>query len=232
MLDLGSTDFHIPILGLPRNEFKGFTTRLFEEWEVHLADKFALPDYSLLLTVEEGSIKGRGKIVAVLAAVYFGIGEYGDFISGVQQIRSQVAEAGNFLADQAHKQLRPRAPKPKVRKHGGSLAQLQRIFVRVQRQELSVDEAMIEAEALFGEELLTEPDFAKSLRKSLAEAPRYPKQLPLPLDDLSIDPTPVEKEGRRPPRAPRPIDPPPLHLRVEIWRESKKGKRKIRVTEI
>src|SRR5688572_19394007 len=138
MLDLGSTDFHIAVPGLHREDFERFTTSLFDDWEAHVASALALPDYSLLLQVEEGSIKGMGKVAAVLGALYIGIGEYGDFISGLQQIRSQVAEVGDFLADRASAQFESVAPKSKVRRHGGTLAQLQRLFAKVQRQEMSV----------------------------------------------------------------------------------------------
>lgn len=232
MLDLGSTEFHISTAGLPKTEFESYTTRLFDKWEADVAGTIRLPDYSLLLTVEEGSIKGKGKVAAALAALYFGIGEYGDFISGLQQIRSQVAEAGDVLAKRAHEQLGFRVPKPKVRKQGGALSQLQRIFAKVQRQELSVEDAMSEAEAILGEEMSLEPDFAESLRRSLVQAPLSPKQLGRTFEAMAIEPLATEQKEGRSPRSPRPVYPPPLHLRAEVWRDSKNGNRKVRVTEL
>ena len=87
MFDLGSTDFYIAVPSMPRREFEKYSTSLFDEWDEYAARILALPDYSLVLEVEEGSIKGSGKIAVVLGALYIGIGNYGSFMSGLQTIR-------------------------------------------------------------------------------------------------------------------------------------------------
>lgn len=101
MLDLGTTDFYIAVPSMPRQEFEKYSTRLFDEWGEYVEKTLTLQDYSLALEVEEGSVKGVGRIAALLGVVYFGIGNYGSFISGVQIIREQISTAGDFLAKRA-----------------------------------------------------------------------------------------------------------------------------------
>jgi len=72
---------------LPPQDFESYSTNLFDEWEKSVERTLILPDYSISLEVEEGSIKGGGKIAVALSAPYFGIGNYGSFISGLETIR-------------------------------------------------------------------------------------------------------------------------------------------------
>jgi hypothetical protein len=58
MIDLGTTDFFIGVPSMSRGKFKEYSTRLFDEWEDHVSRTLELPDYSLALEVEEGSVKG------------------------------------------------------------------------------------------------------------------------------------------------------------------------------
>ena len=131
MIDLGSTDFYIRVPSMPRNEFEAYSSGLFDIWDTHVGRELSLEDYSLSLEVEEGSIKVKGKILAGLAALYFGIGAYGSFIQGIQIIRGQVVSVGEYLAEKAHNTLGPNQPAPTVKKRSGALGQLQRLFVKV-----------------------------------------------------------------------------------------------------
>jgi hypothetical protein len=97
MIDIWKTDFVIRVPSLKRNEFKQYSSTLFDTWDGYIADSLKLTDYSISLSVEEGSIKGIGRIAAPLVVLYFGIGEYGDFISGLQTIRGQACYLGNKL---------------------------------------------------------------------------------------------------------------------------------------
>lgn len=234
MFDLGSTDFYIAVPSMPPREFEKYSTHLFDEWDEYVGKALALPDYSLFLEVEEGSVKGIGKIAVVLGAFYIGIGNYGSFISGVQTIREQISNMGDFLAERAALPFEPTGIKPKVRKHGGSLARLQRLFVKVQRGEMTADQAMREAEDLFGDDAATAPEFMRKLAESLEQAPRFHQQILLPLDALGMeDLLPISERGRLPHTSPKkPYLPPPPHFRVEVWRESKKGPRRIRVVKL
>lgn len=234
MFDLGSTDFYIAVPSMPRSEFEKYSTRLFDEWDEYAASTLALPDYSLVLEVEEGSIKGSGKIAVVLGALYIGIGNYGSFISGLQTIGDQVSTAGDFLAEKAGTPFEATGVKPKIRKHSGSVGRLHRLFLKVQRGELTAEQAMSEAEAFLGDDAVNAPEFMRKLEKSLYEAPRFHQQQLLPLDELDMQvPSALREKGRLPQPAPKttPLAPGP-HFRVEVWRETKKGKRKIRIIQL
>lgn len=234
MIDLGTTDFFIGVPSMPRPEFEKYSTRLFDEWEEHVGRTLALPDYSLALEVEEGSVKGAGNIAVVLGALYLGIGNYGDFFQGLQTIRGQISSAGDFLAERAAIPFKSNGRETKVRKRGGSLAHLHRLFVKVQRREMTAEQAMREAETLLGDEATTAPEFMHNLQESLEQTPLLPQQLPLLLDPLEQEAVvPGGGKERRPrPPHPMPTMPPSQQLRVEVWRESKKGQRRIRVIEL
>ena len=233
MIDLGATDFFIDVPSMPRHEFEKYSTQLFDEWVAHVDRILELPDYSLSLEIEEGSVKGAGKIAILLSALYFGIGNYGDFISGLQTIREQVNSVGDFLAEQASNPFGSKGRETKIRKRGGALGQIQRLFNKVQLREITVEEAMREAELIIGEEAKDNPEFMRELNNSLKETPRFPEQLPL-LDTTEQDAELHLGEKQKRSRSPRqmPIAPPSNQFRVEIWRDSKKGQRKVRVVQL
>lgn len=218
---------------MPREEFEKYSTQLFDEWVAHVDGILELPDYSLSLQIEEGSVKGAGKIAVVLGALYIGIGNYGSFVSGLQTIRSQVSSVGDFLAERATQPFGPHGQEAKVKKRGGTLAHLQRLFNKVQRREMTAEEAIREAELLLGEDADANPEFMHQLENSLRETRLFPEQLPL-LDTTEIDSELLPDEKPRRARLPRqlPTVPPPQQFRVEVWRDSKNGRRKVRVVQL
>jgi hypothetical protein len=233
MIDIGITDFYFAVPNLSKRQLERYSLQLFDRWELSVEDNLLIPDYSLSLEVEEGSIKGRGRIAVVLGALYFGIGNYGSFISGLQIIRDQVVTVSDFLAETAEQQLGHNLGAAKVRKRSGTLGSLQRLFVRVQRGEITPEQAIKEAETLIGEDAQDFPEFMSSLAQSLAQAPRFHEQVPLPLEGTEDIPAAGQPEKERPPR--RPSAPPwpiPMHLRVEVWRESKKQKKNFRTVNV
>lgn len=234
MIDLGAIDFFIGIPSLPRRRFKSYSTRLFDEWEEHVSRTLKLTDYSLSLEVEEGAVKGVGKIAAVLGTLYAGIASYGSFVQGIQIVRSQVSSVSDYLAEQASSPFKARGYETTVRKHGGSLAHLQRLFAKVQRRELTAEQAMLEAETLFGDEVATAPQFMYDLQESLEQTPLVHEQLPLLPDTAEQDSEfPAEEKKRKSrPSSQIPTAPPTQHLRVEVWRDSKNGKRRVRVIQL
>ena len=229
MLDLGSTAFIIDTPGLPRRRLERYSTQLFDKWDSYISRVISIPDYSVALEVEEGSIKGKGKIALTLGALYFGIGNYGSFIAGVQTIRDQVVAVSNFLADQANSRFDADMT---VKRKGGIAAQLHRLFTRVQSGQLSVDEAMIEAERLIGENSTDSPDFMIALRDAFRNAPKHHRQteLGLELPDVA-EPLPENDESEPKSHLPRPPLPPFPHLRIEVWRESRREERKVRISD-
>ena len=228
MLDLGSTAFYIDTPGLPRRRLERYSTQLFDKWDLYISRVVSIPDYSIALEVEEGSIKGKGKIAVAIGALYFGIGNYGSFISGLQTIRDQVVSASNFLADQANSRFDADMT---VKKKGGIAAQLHKLFTKVQSGQLSVEEAMIEAEKLIGENAKDSPEFMAALRDSLQTAPKHHLQTDLGLEIPDyVEPLPEGTESEPKPQVPRPPLPPFPHLRIEVWRESGREERKVRIS--
>lgn len=231
MIDIGSTNFLINVPSLPPQDFESYSTNLFDEWEKSVERTLILPDYSISLEVEEGSIKGGGKIAVALSALYFGIGNYGSFISGLETIRGQVSYLNNTLFERARSPFGCSNVNAKVSKNEGALSRLHRLFDKVQSGVLTADEAMIEVKTLFGEEGESVPEFIRELQLQFENAPRYPEQLSLideEWEECAEEPTEGKK---RTPRTPRPI-PIPQHYRIEIWRESKKDKKHVRVTNL
>jgi len=234
MASIGTTDFYIGVPSLPCEEFEEYSTQLFDEWESHVEQVLKLPDYSLALEVEEGSIKAVGKITATLGVLYIAIGQYGSFISGLQTINNQVRSAGNYLGVRASAPFESSNAKPKIRKRGESLARLQSLFDKVQRGDITVDQAMTESRIIFGSEAEEAPEFMNELKNSLENAPLYPQQIHLPLVDTDGEELISEGKKQSKPRTPQPRVPPPIpdQYRVEVWRENKKGKRNVRVTSL
>lgn len=234
MIDLGSTDFLFKVPSLPEADLTRLSTSLFDSWESYVDDSLIVPDYSLFLQVEEGSIKGLAKMGALLYAVYLGIGNYGDFISGVKTINEQLNATREYLAEEASRTFPCQDSKTSTRKRGGSLATLQRLFVKVQKGELTPEGAMSQAEILLGSEAATVPGFQRDLENALRTCPRFHEQLPLPLADLPDDELQVLLDSKRPsrPTRPKPVLGPTLQFRVEVWRESKKKRKETRIVRL
>ncbi len=233
MIDLGATEFRFAAPTIAQAQLRTRTTELFDEWETYIHASLALPDYSLFLEVEEGSIKGGGAVAAALAALYFGIGNYGDFVGGLKTISEQLGSAGTFLAEKAPQVFGCEGVETKVRKRGGTLSGIQRLFVKVQRGELTAEEAMLQADGLLGDEASRNPGFMEDLGNTLRNCPRFHEQMPLlPVEEvgqLSLGngaPQPRRHERQTPVLAP------PLHLRIEVWRESKNKRKKSRVIQL
>lgn len=235
MLDLGSTEFTLAIPSVPERELRRLSSSLFDSWESFVDDAVSVADYSLFLQVEEGSVKGLAKIGAVVGAVYLAIGNYGDFVSGVKTINEQVGAAGEYLTDQARRVFSCPPSRATSKKRGGSLAGLQRLFTRVQSGELTPDEAMIRAEKLLGDEASAEREFMSKLADAFRDCPLHHQQQPFPfLEHGEEFQQLVESVPRspQPVKLPVPVLGPPLHLRVEVWRESKSKRKQTRVIKL
>ena len=231
MANIGTMDFYIGVPSLPRKEFEEYSTKLFDEWEAYVGSNLELQDYSLVLEVEEGSIKAKGKIFATLGIIYIGIGQYGSFISGLETIQSQIRSVGDYLGTQASSPFESSLAKPRLRKRGESLTRLQNLFTKVQHGDITVDMAMKETEIIFGSELDDVPEFINDLKDSLERTPLLPKQMPLTLVDSDGEEIMPESSTKRDPIPRKPREPAPIldQYRVEFWRESKKSKRNIKI---
>lgn len=235
MLDLGSTEFNLSIPSVPERELRRLASSLFDSWEAFANDAITLPDYALFLQVEEGSVKGLAKVGAVLGAIYFGIGNYGDFVSGVKTINEQIGAAGEYLTEKASSVFSCPPDRASARKYGGALAGIQRLFVRVQSGELTPEEATIRAEKLLGDDAASEPAFLSKLAEAFQICPRHHRQVALPFPEFDQSADVLMASGPRTPKPSRRSEPvlgPPLHFRVEVWRESKRKRKQTRVIKL
>lgn len=232
MIDIGSTDFLIKVPSLPEKDFELYSSRLFDQWEISVQKTLSLPDYSISLAIEEGSISGKAKIAAAVGAIYMGIANYGGFISGLQTIRSQILYVNGLLLENAKHPFNCSKANITVRNSGGALSRLNFLLNKVQKGALTADEAMLRAMEIFGEEGKDIPGFIDQLKKELENAPRHPEQLSLietedfECEELIEDPK--ERLSRK--RTPKPI-PGSQQYKIEIWRDSKKDKKHVKLTK-
>lgn len=214
MLELGSTDFKFSIASVDASQLERLSNALFDEWEVYVSRALMLPDYSLFLQIEEGSIIGRGQIMAGAKALVIGLTAYGGLISGVDIVNKQVKATNRFLAEQAQSIFACPDSKAAIRNRGGAPAALQRLFSRVQKGELTPDEATILAQSMLSKDEPEIPGFFEILANAFQECPKLAKQVEFQFDDMPEENSIkiMEKKSPNKPK-PRPIDIPSLHFR-------------------
>lgn len=232
MIGIGSADVYIDVPSLSREELEEYSRLLFEQWETYVDGNLELSDYSLSLSVEDGSIKALGKIGVGLYALYIGIGHYGSFMSGVQTIKSQVSDVSEYLGQKAVEPFSDIQISPKVRKRGDALSRLEGIFKKVEAGKISVEEALEESKALFGRDESV-PEFYQELENSLIAIPAHPSENQLELDISTEQVAPPEEKPRsKAPKQPRPQQPPIDHYRVIVWRESREERVHVTVSKV
>lgn len=233
MIDVVTTSFYIKAPSFEKNDFEHFSTELFDEWDKYVEAHLGLPDYSLSLVIEEGSIKGGGKIAATAAALYIAIGSYGSFISGVQTIREQAVSVTNALFDQAKDSFGCRSTRGNSKKSSGEIFYLKNLFERVQRGLITPDKAIDEIKNRWGNEAASSPGFLKELASSLSNAPLHPEQLSLS-DESWEDCSGIDAQEKGPrPKSPRtPPAPVEQHFRIEISRRSRGEKKSIKLIKV
>lgn len=233
MLDVVTTSFYIKAPAFEKDDFAHYSTLLFDEWDSYVESHLNLPDYAVTLVVEEGSIKGLGKVAATVGALYIAIGNYGGFVSGVQAIREQASYVTNTLFDQAKQRFGCRSTRGNSKQSGGEIFYLRNLFERVQRGQLTADQAMAEAQDRWGQDGASSPEFLKDLAASLNKAPRHPEQLPMsdefwePCEEVEV---PLRQPKPKPPRPPE--HPIPQHYRIEIFRPRKGSDKKVKLTKL
>ena len=233
MLDLGSTQFNFDVNSIHTHSLEALSSHLFDEWQDYVDQSLRLPDYSLFLEIEEGSIIGRGKIASAAKHLLIGISAYGGFMAGLDYISKQLAASSSFLAKQAQVAFACDTSQATVHKKRGAPAKLHNLFNKVQNGSLTPEEASILAERILGEEAADAPGFIDAISKALTDCPRPPEQTHLQFDDLmEISPAgKVSGTERRKPSKRAPPDPlAPLHYRIEVWRNSKEEKKRTKIT--
>jgi hypothetical protein len=231
MLDLGTTDFNLAITSVDSSQLEALSNLLFDEWDTYVEQALILPDYSLFLQVDEGSIIGRGKIMAGAKALVVGVAAYGGLMSGIDIINKQVISTNKFLGEQAQSVFACPQSKAQVTKKGGAPAALKKLFSRVERRELSPDEATILAQSILGGDEQEIPGFFEALRKAFHDCPNLPTQEKLSFDDEHEEIQALQSKDKKAPKKPnrQPPDIPSLHYRVEVWRESKGNRKQTKV---
>lgn len=240
MITIGRTDFYIDVPEISSIELERYSTQLFDDWEKYTSEHLHLSDYSLLLEVEEGSIKALKKIGVTAGVLYLGIGQYGSFISGVNTIYDQTKAVAEYFTTRASAPFAKNQEKPRVRRSGATLSRLKMLFHKVKNRELTVEEAMQESKKFLGDEINEVPEFLKDLQYSLENTPLNPEQINLPFEFEEIEQEDEEDEEELPPstpsKKPKPSVPrqpaiPSSHLKIQVWRESRKSKKNVRVTK-
>lgn len=231
MLSIGATDFYMKAATMSPADFEAYSSRLFDEWEARVSQELPLEDYALLLEVEEGSIRGSGKIKTTGKALFYVICAYGSLTQGLQNLRDHASAAGTYLSEFAQKSAGSHSP-PITKKKSGAIGQLQRLFVKVKQREMSVEEAVQEARIILGDDVAEAPELLNRITDSLRSVQLKPEQIYLPLDGVEDDFPMEEPDKERQPKGPKqiPVIPPASHVRVEVWKESKRGKKRIKVT--
>jgi hypothetical protein len=233
MLDVVKTSFYIKAPAFDRDNFAQYSTDLFDQWDTYVEAHLDLPDYAVALAVEEGSIKGWGRIAATAGALYIAIGNYGDFISGVQTIRQQASYVTDALFDQAKRSFNCNSTRGNSKQSSGEIYYLKNLFDRVQAGRLTSDQAVAEVQSRWGADAENSHELLEDLATSLARAPRHPEQLPL-LDYFPETCETVVKPPQAPPPSPlrRPEPPIPQHYRIEIVRPRKGADKKVKLTRV
>lgn len=233
MIDLVVTNFILKDVEFDEKNLERKASDLFDSWDNYVSMHSSLSDYSISLTVEEGSVKGLGKVAAAIGAVYLAIGEYGDFISGIKTLQDQAYLLSDALFDQAQTRFECVNHPGNKKRSDGEIYYLRRLFERVQRGAISPDQAMSDLQTRWGEEAQESPEFLKRLADGFANAPRFPEQLSLG-DGTWADCSDIDSANRTPaPRGPVLATPEVLltqPIRIEIVRSSKQDKKEVKLT--
>lgn len=231
MINLGGTDFYFHKTHLSKKEIEEYSLLIFDEWEKNISDTIIIPDYALHLQINEGSILGKGNIYTKLGALYVAIGLYGSFISGLETISKQLKYASNTLVSVASDFLPTNTETPTVKRKTAVLGSLRNLFLKVQNGSLSAEDAIYQAEILLKDQKEESPEFIEYLNKSLSEAPLFHKQENLPFEEENDDPIFPINIPKNKNRNDSPVIP-IYQLQINVWRDSKDDKRKVKILDI
>jgi hypothetical protein len=229
LIDIANSEFVFDLPPVGEEQLQLYATKVFDGWDAELLSGLPFEEYSVHLELLEGSLKGKGTILTSLSVLYFGIAQYGSFIQGLGINAKQAQWANATLVREATAVFDAMSPEPaKTKRDTGRVGDLQRLFRRVRSGDLSPEEAAQAADELFADESGDSPDFMRAARSSLLHTHRSWEQLGLELGEVETMPIIEAARPRKPARLP-PLVPvvPPLRYRVEIWRESKKGPKRI-----
>lgn len=238
MLLIGEANCNISISGLSEHELAGYAELLFDDIE-QAAERFVrLPDYELHLDVEEGSILTKQRILVGIGTLYFGIGNYGSFIQGVREIKEQVKTVADvFLSSAPDRLSAPRELIIKKNKSSAKLGELDRLFESVANGEMTPRTATDQALKVLEDDEKPPENLRRDIEKSIAKIKKHPEQVPFAGEGYETPSGLIVQTQRVPPK--KALLPPPAiaipttnKLRIEVWRESKSGKKNVRIVPL
>lgn len=231
MVELSTIEFRFDVPSMQREELRAYSEGLFNEWEQRLGAEFAVREYSLRLEIEDDPVVGLAVVAAPLGALHAGIGTYPTFVEGLKAIQGQLRVADYGLLMSAYKPFASLKRVPRTTRRSGVLGQLQQLLQAAKRREIEVEEAMVEARWIFGREALDVPEFLRAFADGMFHLRRHPERIP---ELTGTDEELVVYDARD--NASRAATPdgttsPHMKLTVEVWRDSRSGVRRVRISE-
>jgi hypothetical protein len=232
MLNLGNTDFVLAIPSIPEHELSQLSLSLFDLWEKRIEIAVPVPDYSLFLEVENGSIKGSGKILSAVQTTVQAVVLIGGFASGIEYINMSLRFAHRELPSLAGQVFGAPSTNITFKSSKSDINYICNIFESVRKRKLDITVAMAKIQLKFGAEVTSNPEFMKILAEALEACDHYPEQAQFPFtndhDDLDLKSDSTPDKPRRN-KTPIPNFPSQMQIRVEVWRESKNKPKQSRI---
>lgn len=217
MIDIVRASFNFDTPAPPEDDLIAYARRVFDKMDAAAEGLLPFEDYSLYLAVEEGSVKGFGKVAVYASAFVTCVAQYGSFIQGLEIIKRQGNDVAQAIIRAASGDEMMQNIPIRTRVDAGKVARLKRLFVKVRDREIGPEEATQQALTVL-DPTKTElpPDAQTKIAVAFRSLRLNPEQLPL---DLEI------RENAVPPYIPTPRQkksmPAEQHLLVVIERKEK-----------
>jgi len=217
MIDIVRASFNFDTPAPPEDDLIAYARRIFDKMDTAVEELLSFEDYSLYLAVEEGSVKGFGKVAVYASAFVTCVAQYGSFIQGVEIIKRQGNDVAQAIIRAASGDEMLQHIPIKTRVDTRAVSRLERLFVKVRDREISPEDATLRALAVLDPTKTELPPEAQcEIAIAFGSLRLNPEQLPL---DLEIG------EKTVPPSIPTPRRNKPItaaqHLLVVIERKEK-----------
>jgi hypothetical protein len=226
MIPVARAYFRFDIPAPPEDQLFLYARRLFSQLDGAAETLLPFDDYSLFIAVEEGSVKGGGKVMVRAAALVGLISGYGSFMQGLREVGATGRAVADYFVETAADEVPGEAVGPDwSHKDSGAVRRLENLFVRVRDRELSPEQAAELAVHLLSRDDDLTDEATRQIEEAFQSTSRNPEQLEL----LPAPPTSIPDV----PPPPKPHDTPhpvPHGLRIEISKEGKNNEPKIKRT--
>jgi hypothetical protein len=172
-----------------------------------------------------------------LGIVYAAISGYGSVVQGVQLLNSHIRAAVSYLNQKSLESVLEGNPNYVFRTGTGKLGKLEGLFKKVQRGEIEPEEAAARAERLFRDDAEECPEFIASFLDVFHNQLDFQTQMELhpgvslvQVASVDADLQKVISPGSTPSQPDQ--DRTPEKYKVEVWRESKRKRKNIRIKKI